>query len=187
MWYILIFVVFLVLGMASALGENKKGTKNAIERQNTIIETKKIHMSKDIGYTVAYKQKLRFVVDDSNKMVHFFTAHNQYDIPYDQLMGCELNYNGEIVGQTKRAIVGSILAGGTGAIIGALTAKKEEAHIMLKVFQNSISNPLICFELLNASEDGPLCAKDEGAKQQAVEFANEVIATINVILKNYQS
>ena len=181
---IIVVAIILFIAFIHGLNENYDKSQEMIKVQNDAMEKEHVSVSKQVSFSVAHKQKIRFVVDDKNKAVHFFYRENDHhEIPYDSLMGCELDYNGEVVGRAQRAIVGGVIAGTAGAIVGALTAKQEEADIKLKVYQNSISNPVICYNLLNASEDS-FIAKDKGTQQEAIEFANEVIAIINVILKN---
>ncbi len=81
-------------------------------------------------YTYYYEKDLpfaRIVIDDVKKRVYAFPVDAMiYTMPYNIIMNCDVNVD-SVTRSTgvENAIKGGILAGGAGAIVGALTAKDD--------------------------------------------------------------
>ena len=181
--FFIIGVIFLIVKFAIRTSNNIQQTNDTINKINKTVEEQSIVISKELNYQLLFVQKIRLIVDESSKNVHIWYLNlPQIIIPFDKLMGCELICNGQTVGGISRALAGGILAGGAGAIVGTLTAQKKSLSITLKIKQNDLQNPEIIMSMIDASVDGD-SAKDAKLCQEAIDFANKVIATIDVIIK----
>lgn len=181
--FFIIGAVIIILNFIGRTKNNIQQSNAAYEYAKQTVEKENITISKELQYNLLLVQKLRIIVDDKSKKMHIFYMNNpKLEIPYKKLMGCEVYHNGTIVGGVKRALVGGVIAGGAGAVVGALTANKKVSSIGLKISQNDLTNPEIILPLIDPATDGE-APKDKNLCQEALNFANSVVATVNVILK----
>ena len=185
--FLIIGTIILIISFVGRVSNNIEQTKSAIENTAQTIKKENIIVSKELNYSVLLVQKMHFVVDDTNKKVHIFYMNNpKIEIPYEKIMGCEIYQNGTVVGGVNRAIAGGLIAGGAGAVVGAITPKKKEQSIGLRFSQNDLQHPEIVFSLIDPYTDGE-SAKNAKLCQEAINFANEVVATIKVIIKQMEN
>ena len=100
-----------------------------------------------------------------------------FSIQYAEIIGCEIMVDSQVIGGIKRAVVGGILAGDTGAIVGATTAKKFITSYRVVIYTTSISSPQKVLTLISEQTE----TKDVNYSN-ASSFAEKVNATIKAIL-----
>lgn len=179
----IIGAIIIIARFVIRISNTKEQNSEAVVNINRTIQQENVTITKQMNYQLVLVQKIHLIVDDENKNIHLFYMNNpEIVIPYSKIMGCEVYQNGTIIGGVKRAIVGGAIAGGAGAIVGALTTGKKEYSIGLKISQNDLQNPEIILPMIDPATDGE-AAKDAKLYQEAVNFANEVVATMNVIMQ----
>jgi hypothetical protein len=86
-------------------------------------------------------------------------------------------------GQVKGAIVGSVIAGGVGAIVGGLSAKtttsQEVQRVELRITVNDAANPIRTFPFLTFTSK-----LDDYVYKQAIEQARHWHGVISVFIKH---
>ena len=84
------------------------------------------------------------------------------------------------MGGVGRAVVGGILAGGIGAVVGSVTAKKHITSYKILIFTSDIINPCITLVLINSKTK-----TNSTNYTKARTFAQNVYASItSIILTN---
>lgn len=123
---------------------------------------------------IAYK----FIVDGRNKNIHILGKNDRRtSIPFSKIIGCDIFTDSEVTGGIGRAVVGGILAGDTGAIVGAVTAKKHIMSYKIVIYCEDITTPQITITLISKKT----ATKDKDY-QNAVAFASNVSASIKAII-----
>lgn len=101
-------------------------------------------------------------VDDESEQIALKVNQGKIFLyPYSDIIRCEVIENGKTVfsksGMVGRAIVGGALAGGTGAVIGGLTAKsnevKEFESVDFKILLRNSTIPVFTIRFFSASEE----------------------------------
>ena len=83
----------------------------------------------------------------------------------------------KVVGGIKRAIVGGVLAGDTGALIGTMTAQPSIMSYKILIYLANIQNPTLELILINKK------TKTKSADySSAVDFSQKVLASIKAIV-----
>ena len=98
-------------------------------------------------------------------------------IDFSDLIGDEIVVDNEVVGGISRAVVGGVLAGGAGAIVGAMTAKKHIMSYKVVIYKRDLGNPKTEMQLISKKTT----SKDK-YYLNAVEFSNNISATIKAII-----
>lgn len=93
---------------------------------------------------------VKYLVDGKNKKVHI-TGNGiaRSEIPFSEIIGCEILSDSKVVGGIKRAIVGGVLAGDTGALIGTMTAQPSIMSYKILIYLANIQNPTLELILIN--------------------------------------
>ncbi len=173
-------IVFVIIWAIIKIRDKKAEASQKTEDQQKIlriysassdyIQKNGVTISKE--YTYYYEKDLpfaRIVIDDVKKRVYAFPVDAMiYTMPYNIIMNCDVNVD-SVTRSTgvENAIKGGILAGGAGAIVGALTAKDD-------VTIKSIS---LVFELddLNIPKVVvPLTLRGQGNYDSITKFVNDV-------------
>ena len=124
--------------------------------------------------TVAY------VANSKNQKIIVIYENNNYkEIPFENIIGCQVSENKSISSSIGRAIVGGIIAGETGAIIGATNKPEIVSSYMVSIFLNTIDEPKYDIELIKK----PI-PRNHIAYGEALKFSNYVHASIESILSN---
>ncbi|MEK3716234.1 SHOCT domain-containing protein [Paenibacillus sp. FSL R7-0333] len=145
----------------------------------------KYHISEDKKFLVA--------IDETSKKVCFID--NNYGIAqkvysYRDLIKSEITEDGESVTTTSRTsqlggvLLGGMIAGGTGAAVGALSASKstksEIKAITLKITVNDTKNPVYYIKFLFVIE---AVRKNTPKYQNAIKEANHWHGLISVLIR----
>ena len=155
---------------ASQKTEDQEKILRIYNGSSDYIQKKGVTISKE--YTYYYEKDLpfaRIVIDDIKKRVYAFPVDAViYTMPYNIIMNCDVNVD-SVTRSTgvENAIKGGILAGGAGAIVGALTAKDDV----------TIKSVSLVFELddLNLPKVVvPLTLRGQGNYDNITKFVNDV-------------
>lgn len=145
----------------------------------------------DLTYNNApEKRGARFIVDEEKRVVILSETNNFFNkpgfstpkvLPIEEIISCEIRENSDISGGIKRAVVGGVIAGETGAIVGAITAK-EKVHSYELVFNTkNIQDPQVIITLIYSMNSNGY-TRDSSVYTETVCFANKVVATVRAIL-----
>lgn len=177
MWVIIIFGAIL-LGV-SQLEKNKEFKEKSKEykikwiQDNNITPTTSFSYENDISGIY-----INFIVDNNKKAIYISNGPFSYRcIPFLKIIGFETTINNQITGGVKRAIVGGILAGETGAVVGAVTAKDKIHKFQVVIYTNDISRPEFTITLINEPVN-----QNADIYKKAEEFAQKMNATIKAII-----
>ena len=125
---------------------------------------------------------------DNNSGICFYSNGVKVEIPYSSIRGVEVVIDNDVAYEKSgvgRAVVGGLLAGGAGAVVGAVTGKttkKEDIKSVAVVVRlKELSRPSFMFSLYN---EVPGTTKESRRKVSALaaEFAAKIVDTIGVIL-----
>lgn len=189
-WVVLIgFIIFCV---TSSKDQDQKLEEMAKEYRKNFIEKNKL--GECVKYTyVSWPKHYMFIADEQKENVYLsllragisssdgplVSRHESYsseafvEIPFKQIIGCEIKCDEQTVGGVGRAVVGGALFGDTGAIVGAVTAKKKRTSYSIIIYLTNIEKPKI--EIW-------LTGNDTGKR-----FAENVFATIKAIVARTES
>lgn len=131
----------------------------------------------------------RAVAINKEKKELYFLYNNELDklIKYESIIECKIIENSNVVhsGGIGRAIVGGLVAGDSGAVVGANTRKSKNivSSIVIRIVTKEIDEPLYTLELLDYQIDTNKQLYANFYKL-AMTFANNVYATIQAIIND---
>lgn len=104
-------------------------------------------------------------------------------IPFNQIIDCEILEDNATVmkGGIGRAVVGSMIAGDTGAIVGAATRKSSNVvnSLNVRIITNNIKTPCYLISVVNAAIE-----RGTPAYKEKYNLAQEIYSTIFAIIYN---
>lgn len=104
-------------------------------------------------------------------------------INFSKLIECQILEDSNVIMQVGvgRAIIGGALAGNVGAIVGANTRKSKSMieKLQIRIVTNNINQSLYMINIINYPVERISSLYKEG-----MEFANNVYATIQAIIKD---
>ena len=116
------------------------------------------HFSQIIEYTDAMDKCCLCVDESKQEIVIFKTYYGSYirpkttHISFDDIIKCEIDEDGAVIeaGGVGRAIVGSLIAGGAGAIVGAVTRSSKQicSSMNVRIYTTNVSNPQLIIPLI---------------------------------------
>ena len=124
----------------------------------------------------------RLIVDVANRQIvicnDLSNPFSPQKIPFEKIINCEvLSKNGWLSRKgISRAVVGGVIGGGAGAIIGASSAQKSIAKIV--IYTSDITTPSVTIDLYAKKND----TWDFDNERDA--FAQQVCASIKAIIAN---
>ncbi len=124
----------------------------------------------------------RFIVDVANRQIvicnDLSNPFSPRKIPFERIINCEvLSNNGWLSRKgISRAVVGGVIGGGAGAIIGASSAQKGIAKIV--IYTSDITTPSVTIDLYAKKNDTWDFDNDRDS------FAQQVCASIKAIIAN---
>ncbi|EMI11233.1 SHOCT domain-containing protein, partial [Anoxybacillus gonensis] len=173
--------------------EHKKMQKQIENRQKKMYEKLEsiegFQMSKSL---VSIHNNLTIAIDNNSKQVAFVDLSENINLyNYRELLEVEVIEDGETVTKTSRssqiggALIGGLIAGGTGAIIGGLSGKQvtneEVKKVYLKILVNDIDNPVKKVVLLDKQQAIKKSHYEyQIAKEKALEWHSLIRVLINI-------
>ncbi len=185
--FMLGFILFVVCPIAVCKEQNNK-TRQIIDRRKFWLKKRvEYRVENNIDATQRYTYNtcekdidVDFIFDSKQKSVFVSKTSSFVQIPTDEIAGCETIIDNKSAGGIGRAIVGSVLAGGAGAIVGALTTKQKVHSFQLIIYRNNIENPKFIFTLIKKPADTMI--ENDANVKEATEFAQSVTACIRAII-----
>ena len=161
----ILVVVFLLIRKSSDTKGDVKRTSEPLkpleseilwqEQVGNELEKYQINKTFSVWYeavTPSDKYNLGIAIHQKCILLYPEYKANQYSftmriIPFDSIIDCEIVENGAVVTQSGvgRAVIGGIIAGGTGAIVGAATRKTNDylTELSVRIITNDILNPMV--------------------------------------------
>lgn len=124
----------------------------------------------------------RFIVDVANRQIvicnDLSNPFSPQKIPFERIINCEvLSKNGWLSRKgISRAVVGGVIGGGAGAVIGASSAQKSIAKIV--IYTSDITTPSVTIDLYAKKND------TWDFDNERDSFAQQVCASIKAIIAN---
>ncbi len=105
-------------------------------------------------------------------------------IRFSELLGCDVIVNRQSVSSVGRAVTGGLLFGPIGAIVASQTGKKNMIdRFEVYIYTNNPNNPRVeVFKMTDKSFN-----YDSPAARQAIQFAEELQASVNSIVEMNRS
>lgn len=144
--------------------------------------SKKIEL-KDVLSSLPIMQ-LRIDIDNKQFALCTIVPYKKVDIfKFSDIIECEIieDSNTIMKGGIGRAIVGNVLAGGVGAIVGAITRKSKNVtnSLQIRLITNNTTDSLYILDLITSETK-----KDSTEYKDIMQFANNVYATITSIIND---
>jgi 3-oxoacyl-ACP reductase-like protein len=175
------FLMGIVCGIAYYAYYSRKSGKEAAERNDYIVQN---GIKKDVfySYTDFFKTVCaEYIIDKDKKTLYVSNSRGDYKaIPLCNIIGCNVIINGQNCASIGRAVVGGLIAGGAGAVVGAMTTKKKVYSYKLVIYVNDINEPEYVFNLVNKKT-----AANDADYIVANEFAQKVTASIKAVVNLY--
>lgn len=188
-WFfvILIIVVGLVAHFAFDAPKIKEQKNEQRQREAEYITKNNITISAEYRYEnenytndIDWSNSVyyRYIADGKHKKVYIFgKIGERIEIPFSEIIGCEVLSDSQTVGGIKRAIVGGVLAGDTGALVGAMTAKPHITSYKVVIYRSDIQYPTV--EIILIKTKTATKSKDYTS---AVDFSQKILASIKAIM-----
>lgn len=188
-WFfvILIIVVGLVAHFAFDAPKIKEQKNEQRQREAEYITKNDITISAEYKYESEYYTNdidwsnsvcYRYIVDGEHKKVYIFgKIGERIEISFSEIIGCEVLSDSQTVGGIKRAIVGGVLAGDTGALVGAMTAKPHITSYKVVIYRSDIQYPTV--EIILIKTKTATKSKDYTS---AVDFSQKILASVKAIM-----
>lgn len=180
---LIIFVIFIYGAIAILKRDNE-----IISKTNQSILNNEIagfSPTKSIGPQISND---RVYIDENNRKVLVINLLTQekHIINFEDIIECSILENGATVqkGGVGRAIVGSAIAGGVGAIVGATTrgSASQINSLSVRIVTRDIKRPLVELKLIKTASK-----RDSSWTKTYMHFAQEVYATIVSIIDSVQN
>lgn len=192
MWIAIVFIIIImIVGLVVhemcdvPTIENKKNNNDESEKeflqQNDITVTKEYCYS-DFKYenniSLSNCVRVRFIIDQKHqKLVILSTKDIREIIDFSDLIGDEIVVDNQVMDGVGRAVVGGVLAGGAGAVVGAMTAKEHIMSYKIVIYKRDLSNPKTEIQLIFEKK-----SRKDKDYLNAVEFSDNINATIKAII-----
>lgn len=182
-----VIIIFILICFMMSNAEQEKVQNNSIEVTETL-EKRKFKTSKAIiSRQTITKNEVR--IDEQNKQIAICKI-----LPYSQvtffkfsdIIECEIieDSNTIMKGGVGRAVVGGALAGGVGAIVGSTTRSSKSVvnSLQIRIVTSNVRNSLFNINLISQETN-----KEDLEYKNAMEFANNVYATITAIMNKNET
>ena len=100
-------------------------------------------------------------------------------ISFYDIIGTDVRIRNKHDVSVSRAIIGSILAGETGALIGSMSGSEKITEYDIVIFVRNIKKPRIILSLIDSS-----IKVDSPEMEEVLDFTNEINSLINAIVAN---
>ncbi len=192
---IFIIICFIIL-IICILGFCSSFYINFIMHDTTLTQTELKKALEDkflsLGFkatkTIPIDESYDLAIDENSQAIVIYSLSTTYvdHMPFSSIVECEIcqDHSTIAIDGMKRAVIGGIIAGSTGAIIGASTTPQSDIvkHLSVKIRTNDISHPLHTIVLLQSTYS----TKDIFYKQK-LHTAELIYATIVAIIKKHEN
>lgn len=172
-------IIAVIVAVCVAVNNSSEEKVRAAARK-AYIENNSIPVSKRYACTSS-NPVYEVIVNDEGKELLVSSIKNVFDrIPYEKIIGCDTVVNGQTTGHIGRALVGGVLAGGAGAVVGAVSAKECITQFRFYIYLDDPQNPQISMYLISHE------TKREGLGAITIDmvtgFAQNLTATVKSIV-----
>lgn len=172
-------IIAVIVAVCVAVNNSSEEKVRAAARK-AYIENNSIPVSKRYACTSS-NPVYEVIVNDEGKELLVSSIKNVFDrIPYEKIIGCDTVVNGQTTGHIGRALVGGVLAGGAGAVVGAVSAKECITQFRFYIYLDDPQNPQISMYLISHE------TKKDGLGAITIDsvasFAQNLTATIKAIV-----
>ena len=139
-------------------------------------------VDKDIMYMNEHVNKcLHFVIDDKKKNVYIYDAFSLKHVVlrYAEILGMEILIDGKRKDWVGRALMGSFIAGDTGALIGTMTAKTKVAKIGVNIYTKKVLDSCVSIGLDCDIDNGVINSSREMLFFKEIESVIKAITNRN--------
>ena len=181
-------MLFVVAPIVTCIEQNNKTKETQDRRKSWLKKRVEYRVKNNINATQRYTYStcekdidIDFILDEKQKSIFVSDSTSFFvKIPINEITGCETIINNQSAGGIGRAVAGGILAGGAGAIIGAVTARQKVQSYKLIIYRNNLTNPKFVFTLIKTA--APTQIENNANVKEANEFAQDITACIKVIM-----
>ncbi len=180
-------IVLIIIFIIAFIGMNKDEEK-AKENEYSIedyLKSKNFKTSQMKIYN-QYNNRIQLRTDLEHKQIaicYIFPVEKTDFIKFTDIIECEIieDSNTIMKGGVGRAVVGGVLAGGIGAVVGANTRASQNVtnSLQIRIVTKNINRSLYTINIITAETQ-----KDSKEYKEAMNFANDVYATITSIINN---
>lgn len=182
---LIVFFLLFIFGMNSQ-AQVKEKNYHKLEMLNDTFEKRGINRSAEITYIdTMNKNNYNVIVDDINKKLIIYNGIDgkHVFVNYEDILGMEVQEDGVKTNGVGRAVVGGVLAGGAGAVVGAVTGKKTVKNIRILIYLKDVLNPQVSIVLSHSSN----IKVDSMVYRNIMTFINQLQATIKAIIYDGQN
>ena len=194
MWIFIaiIIVAGIIGGIATISSENKKTKERGDTMKQALINVPEFSPSMKF---FGIKNLFTFATDNEHLKILYLTGTTPQMFNYEDIISVELIENDQVVSKKSTgrtiggAIVGSVVAGGVGAVVGGLSgsSKQQNLHSSVKVkilLRNSAvpSIELICFDVKTMTPNGKPVKDDDMYYRQGINQARRIKDILTVII-----
>ncbi|ECC0366231.1 DUF4428 domain-containing protein [Listeria monocytogenes] len=157
-----------------------------LSHKPTLEKEKQEKVKLDKSFTADKALENLVFIDSENGLFKVNSKFNIETYHLEDVVGYEIVENSEIKtsGGLGRAAVGGILFGGAGAVVGAVTGRKNQEAVktlQIRIKLNSEANPVAYIDLLNSKTKKQTLRYDA-----AVKKADYILASLDIILKKLE-
>ena len=177
--FVIILIGIVIIVSVSLVFSKKKSSTPDVNRIDDVIRANGITVSNGYEYN-GLDSFYRIAIDDNKKKLCIFDKNaDSVILDYVGIIGCETIEDSEITGGVGRAIIGGAIAGGAGAVVGAITAKRRISSYKIIIYTNNITNPIETITLIEKET-----RTDSAEYKEARWFSENINGTIRAILAN---
>ena len=185
--------LFIIICKAPEEGSEERNKRNAEQKQSNQETVRNFFLTNKFSTTIQYQDhgdECTLCVDKSSQEIillrikRFFNYAPEFiHIKFADIIKCEIDEDGAVIesGGVGRAIVGGVVAGGVGAVVGAVTRKSKSvcSSLNVHIFTSNVDNPQITIPLIsNETNRSDNKYKENHAK------AENIYAVVLAAMKN---
>lgn len=187
---LIVFALVVIVVMSSVQNSNETMDTAKKTAKENFFENNDFDIDISIPYR-GFEANIEFCIDTNREQIVIFSNYingkhmiNEVitkTVNYCDVICCEIRENDIVAGSIERAVVGGVLAGETGAMIGAITTKTSINSYKIIIIRDDIINPQIILELI---EDKSSIKKDSQKYKEISSYGEAVLSKMKVILNS---
>ena len=153
----------MLLLKAPEEGSEERNKRNAEQKQSNQETIRNFFLANEFSTQIQYQDhgdECTLCVDKSSQEIILLKINRIFNyapsfthIRFSDIIKCEIDEDGAIIesGGVGRAIVGGVVAGGVGAVVGAVTRKSKSvcSSLNVHIFTSNVDNPQITIPLIS--------------------------------------
>ena len=194
MWIVIAVIIVggIIGGIATISSENKKTKERGDTMKLALINIPDFSPSMKI---FGIKNLFIFATDNEHQKILYMVGETPQIYNYEDIISVEFIENNHLVSKKSTgrtiggAIVGTVVAGGVGAIVGGLSgsSKQQNLHssVIVKILLRNNTDPsieLTCFDAKSMTPDGKPVKDDDILYRQGLNQARRITDTLTVII-----